>query len=230
MKEDNEILQDVKAEIQWDSRLNGSEIKVNVKNGHVDLSGHVNAYSKKIDAEMAAMRVTGVTGIGNGITVKIGAKVKDTEIEKAVKNAIIWNSTIAETNIKILVEKGWVTLEGEVQWEYQRSKARNLAQDINGVTGVTNLINVISTFATSHEVKEKIDAALRRSHSLNADNIMVSVDGSKAILSGKVKNLAAKTAAEVAAWSAPGITHVENEITVEFGDAVSKPVNIPGLH
>jgi len=220
MKTGKEIEKNVKEELKWEPRVRGSEINVQVDNGRVTISGNVDSYPKKIDAEKAAMKVEGVTGVVNSINVVIPASIQrtDGEIRKAVMDVIKWNSSIEESKIKVEVKNGWVSLEGEVPWEYQRSRARQIAENLSGVVGVTNLLEVVSTFATSGEVKEKIDSALKRNYYLNTNNIEVQVEASKVLLTGKVHTLAEKKEAETAAWSAPGISEVVNELVVSYSE------------
>jgi osmotically-inducible protein OsmY len=220
MKTDIEIQKDVKAELKWDSRLNGSDIEVDVKEGHVVLSGSIDSYPKKIRAEEAVRRITGVKSVGNELKVNIPLSHKrtDTELKNAVLDAIKWNSTIKEDDVSVEVKDGWVSLSGNVDWQYQRSKARLLAEDITGVIGVTNLISVKSNSGSTVNAKSSIEAALRRNYYLNTNKIKVDVNGSKVILTGKVKTLAEKGAAETAAWSAPGITDVVNELVIDYSE------------
>ncbi len=142
MRTDVEIKKDVIHELEWESRYNALDVEVEVKNGSVTLSGTVDAYSKKIEAERAALRVAGIIWVNNNIEVRIVDKKSDEEIQRAAINAIRWNTTIDEDEIDVSVKNGWITLEGTVAWEYQKSKARNLAEDVIGVVGVTNLISV----------------------------------------------------------------------------------------
>lgn len=221
MKTDEQIQQDIKAELQWESRLRGSDIQVRVHNGYVTLIGSTDSYPKKTYAEKAARRVSGVKAVVNELEVKIsaGSRRDDTDIKQAVENAITWNSAIDENKIIVTVNNGWVTLEGNVTWDYQRSKARLLAEDTVGVAGVTNLVSVLPTAPTPAEVLKSIADAFKRNFYLNPDQIKVKMDGSRAVLTGEVRTLLEKEAAENAAWSAPGITEVENQLQVNFGKA-----------
>jgi len=220
MKSNSELKDHVIEELEWDARINGASIRVSVNEGYVALSGEIDSYSKKLYAERAARRVAGVKAVSNELKIKIpkASQRSDEEIKKAVTNIIKWNSSVDENRISIEVQNGWVTLEGSVDWEYQRTKARILTEDITGITGVTNLINVFSSLASPTEIKERINAAFRRNYYLSSSRIYVTVVGSKTILSGTVKTLAEKSAAERAAWSAPGITQVENEIEINFSE------------
>lgn len=223
MKTDLEIQKDVTDELKWDARLNGANIHIDVKDGHVILSGSIDSYPKKIRAEEAVRRITGVKSVGNDLKVVIplASKRTDAEIKKAVSGSIKWNSSVQEDKIKIEVKDGWVSLSGNVDWQYQRSKARLLAEDITGVVGVVNLIIVDSSAASSQDVKDKINAALKRNYYLNTNKINVEVDNGRAILTGLVRTLAEKNAAETAAWSAPGITSVVNELVIDYSEALA---------
>lgn len=223
MKTDEQIKADVEAELQWDSRLQESNILVEVTNGHLVLKGSVTAYPKKINAEKAVRRVAGVKSVENELEVLIpdGHKRTDKEIEEVVRNIIKWNSSIDESKIKVEVKDGWVTLDGEVEWEYQRSKARILAEDSMGVTGVTNLIKIGSPGPHPSGVEDKIRNALNRNQYLDSSKIEIQVHNGKVILTGEVRSLAEKGAAETAAWCAKGITQVVNRLTVNFPEAVA---------
>jgi osmotically-inducible protein OsmY len=144
MKTDREIKESVKHEILMEHRDCEDCILVEVNDGVVTLSGNVDSYPKKIDAERAAYRVSGVTGVENNIVVNISIERSDSEIKKTAMKGITWNSSIDENHIEVEVSNGWVTLKGEVEHEYQKTKARNIAEDIIGVRGVTNLIQIIS--------------------------------------------------------------------------------------
>jgi osmotically-inducible protein OsmY len=154
MKTDSEIKNDIRNEFKWESRIDSSHIQLEVKDGHVVLKGKVDSYPEKIEAERAAMRVSGVFWVNNQIEVQIKDKKTDDEIRRAIVKAITWNTGIEENHISVRVKHGWVTLEGDVDWEYQRTKARNLAEDVPGVVGIVNLINIIPSYQ-----REKIKRA-----------------------------------------------------------------------
>jgi osmotically-inducible protein OsmY len=220
MKTDLEIQNDIRAELEWDSRLNDSPINAIVLNGHVILSGSVNSYPKKINAEKVARKVVGVKSVDNELEINIPENFQrtDDEIAKSVKNMIKWNTSTDENRINVKVKSGWVILEGEVNWEYQRSKARILAEDISGVKGVTNLITIVSHSTNSLDAAENIKAALRRNRYLNTNKIKVEVEDGVAILTGEVRTLAEKGAVETTAWSSSGITNVINKLTVNHSE------------
>jgi osmotically-inducible protein OsmY len=220
MRTDQDIQKDVISELQWDSRLSDAVLAADVRNGDVELSGRVDSYPKKLNAERAARRVAGVRSVSNTIEVIIPDEQRrpDSEIERSVFNAITWNSSINGQHIFVTVSNGRVTLEGSVGWEYQRSKARLLAEDISGVVSVTNLLTIQPAAATPAEIREKINGAFRRNSYLRPEKIQVQVEGSKVILSGQVRTLVEKKCAEEAAWSAPGITDVDNRLDVNYSE------------
>jgi osmotically-inducible protein OsmY len=220
---DQEIQQDVLAELRWDLGVAASEIGVAVKDGVVTLTGHVDTSAKKWRAEEAALRVNGVAAVANNIEVRlvngditavaVNALKTDDDIAAAAVNALNWNSMIPLNKVRVTVEKGWVTLRGEVEWQYQRQEAERTVRSLWGVKGVTNLIT-IKPAASPTDLKKKIEDALVRSAQVEANAITVSVQGSTAILRGKVHSWAEKREAERAAWLAPGITSVDNQISV----------------
>ena len=216
MKTDSEIQKDVMDELKWEPMLNASEIGVAVKNGVVTLSGTVNSFAKKTAAEEAAKKIGGVKAVAEDIEVVLtsGGKRTDALIAEAVVNALKWNSSVPDEKIRIGVENGWVTLEGEVEWEFQRQAAKTAVADLTGVRGISNLIK-LSGIAKPADIKNRIASAFQRHASLDSDKISISVDGSKVTLSGKVRSLAEKRDAENAAWLAPGVNKVENKLEVD---------------
>lgn len=216
MKSDSEIQNDVMEELRWESLLNASEIGVAVKNGVVTLSGKVNTYSKKLAAEEATKRVFGVKAVAVDMEVKLAVlgKKTDADIAEEVINALRWHSYVPDEKIKVKVEKGWVTLDGEVGWEYERNAAKNAVNDLSGVIGVSNNIKLVSTIKTT-DVKNKISAAFQRSATIDAERITISSEGSNVILMGKVRSYAEKRDAENAAWLAPGVNKVENRLEID---------------
>lgn len=215
MKTDSEIQKNVMEELKWEPFLKASEIGVAVKNGIVTLSGTVDTYGKKVSAEKAAKRVAGVKAVAEDIEVKLssGGKRNDTEIAEAVLNALKWHSAVQEDKIKIKVEDGWVTLEGNVEWEFQRSAARTSVEHLMGVVGISNNIKIVPSLSAT-EVKRKISSAFQRSATVDSEKINIAVDGSKVILTGKVRSYVEKRDAEKAAWLAPGVNRVENKLEI----------------
>ena len=221
MKTDIEIQKDVIEQLKWQPILNAAEIGVAVKNGVVTLSGNVDAYSKKIAAEIATRKVSGVKVVAEDIRVGPSPDFRktDTEIAEAVLNALKWNSSIPDQQFKIKVEDGVVTVEGEVNWEYQRSAVRMAIEHLTGVRRINNLINIRSAI-TPLNVKQKILSAFHRSATIDADMISVDLLDNRVVLRGKVRSFAERDDAVDAAWSAPGIRFVENRITVDEEELV----------
>lgn len=216
MKTDSEIQKDVMEQLRWEPLLNASEIGIAVKKGIVTLSGTVDTYNKKLKAEQAAKKVAGVKAVAVEMDVKIGVagKKTDAEIAEAVVNALKWHTSVPDERIKVKVEKGWVTLEGELEWEYQRSAARTAIENISGVVGIANNIR-LTQFIKTTDVKNKIVSAFHRSATVDADKITVLADGSKVTLAGKVRSFAEKRDAEDAAWDAPGVNKVDNKLEID---------------
>lgn len=212
---DQEIQTDVLAELRWDHSVQANEIGVAVKNGVVTLTGTVDTYLKKWRAEEAAHRVSGVTAVANDITVRTIGERTDADIAAAAVYALKWNASVPAEKIQVTVDKGWVTLNGEVEWQYQREEAERAVRSLWGAKGVSNLI-VVKPHASPTDLKKKIEDALVRSASIDANNITVEVQGSKAILKGKVRSWAEKQEAERTAWLAPGITSVDSQIKVSL--------------
>ncbi|MBS1688083.1 MAG: BON domain-containing protein [Bacteroidetes bacterium] len=215
MKNDQQLQQDVMDELKWDPILNASEIGVSVKKGIVTLSGYVNSYSKKIAAESAAKRVKGVSAIAEDIEVRLGLddERNDTEIAEAALDALKWNSNVPNDRIKIKVENGWLILEGEADWQYQKDAAANAVRDITGVKGISNLV-MLAPKADVSVIEKNIRRALQRSADIEANNIDIRTVGNKVIIKGKARSWAERSEIERAAWSSPGVTEIEDDLLI----------------
>jgi osmotically-inducible protein OsmY len=217
VRTDTQIQTDVLAELTWEPRVQPNEIGVAVKDGVVTLTGTVDSYAKKSAAEEAAHRVRGVKAVANDIEVRLFSFLErtDADIAAAAVRALERDAFIPIEKLDVTVSKGWVTMRGEVEWQYQREEAYDAVRRLTGVKGVTNLV-VVKPRATPSDLKKKIEDALVRSAELDAKNITVEVDGSKVILKGTVRSWAEKQEAERQAWAAPGVTSVDNRITISF--------------
>lgn len=216
VRSDNDILKDVIAELQFEPGLRNDDIAVSVREGVVTLAGFVDSYAEKWKAERAAARVKGVRAVANDLEVKLptSSQRPDPELARAVADALKWNVLVPHERIKVAVDHGWVTLEGDVDWFFQKEEAEKTVRNLTGVKGITNLITVYEQ-PVPNDVKQRIRDALERAAAIDADRVNVEVDGHKVILRGTVASFAEAREAEQAARSAPGVTEVDNRLVVD---------------
>jgi osmotically-inducible protein OsmY len=217
MKTDTQLQSDVIAELSWEPSIHSEEIGVEVKGGVVTLAGHVGTYSEKLEAERAAMRVFGVKALAVEIDVRLaGVNARtDGDIARTVENVLQWTTVLPKDLVKIKVENGWVTLSGEVNWEFQRKAAADAIRNLMGVKGVYDLIS-IKPSVSAPLVKADIEAALKRRAQKDSNSISVSVEGSDVTLSGSVHNWSDRDLATHTAWGTPGVRRVINNTTVTY--------------
>jgi osmotically-inducible protein OsmY len=216
MYSDSDILKDVVAELKMEPSLRDDDTALGVRDGVVTLAGFVDSYADKWRAERIASKVRGVKAVVNDLQVRLPSSSQrpDPEIARAAVQALTWNILVPHDRIQVIVEDGWVTLKGTVDWYYQKEEAERTVRNLTGVKGTSNLIEV-SAKATPTDVKKKISEALQRAAQFDADRITVEIDGHKAILKGTVRSYAELKDVERAVRNAPGITEVENHLTVD---------------
>jgi osmotically-inducible protein OsmY len=212
---DKDIQQAVLRELEWEPQVKATEIGVAVKDGIVTLAGSVDSYTKRYDAERAALRVAGVKAVVNDLEVHLPSRSErtDEDIARAAVRALESHISVPRERIKVTVHDSRITLEGDVEWQYQRQAAEAAVRNLPGVKGVINWITIKPRVSPT-DIRSEIEAALRRSAELDAERIAVETDGSKVILRGTVRSWAERAEAERAAWRAPGVTQVENHIIV----------------
>ncbi|MBU3739485.1 MAG: BON domain-containing protein [Rhodoferax sp.] len=216
MKTDSELKKDVLAELVWDPLVPEARVGVSVSDGVVTLSGHLDSYSEKVAVRRAVERIAGVRAIAMEMDVipLTAHQRSDTEIAAAVEHALSWNTAVPRERIHITVEKGWVSLAGEVDWNFQRRAVERLVRPLKGVVGISDNIR-IKTAALPTNLSDRIQDALVRQAMREAKRIEVAMDGSEVTLKGQVHSWAERSAAEGASWSAPGVSRVNNQLTVQ---------------
>lgn len=215
MKTDANLKQDVIAELSWEPSINAAQIGVEVKDGIVTLVAHVDSHVEKLEAGRAAQRVMGVKALAVEMDVKLpgSSKRSDADIARAAEGALQWARYTLGDNVKVMVEGGWVTLTGEVNWEYQRRSAASAVRYLMGVTGVSDQITINPRVSQS-AAKSDIEAALKRRAHSDAQKISVDANGADVTLSGAVHSWSERDLAKQSAWSAPGVRNVVDNMTV----------------
>lgn len=216
MKNNVQLQSDVRAELAWDPRVDDKEIHVATTDGVVTLTGSVPTYPDKWAAERAAERVSGVKAVANDLAVAVPVTYQrsDTDIAQSVVDALLWDVQVPDTKIKAAVTNGWITLEGDVEWRYQRDAVARAVRNLAGVRGVTNNVTIAAKRVSSSDVTRSIKAALERRADRTAEHINVETTGSVVTLTGNVPSVGDRRAVEGAAWSAPGVTEVHDELAV----------------
>lgn len=215
MKTDMQLKADVTSELAWEPAVNAAGIGVLVNDGVVTLTGHLESFAEKHAAERAVRRVAGVRGLAMELDVKLAAghQRSDSEIASAAASALRWSVFMQPDRVKVEVEKGWVTLTGEVDWAYQSSTAEQCVRDLIGVRGLTNRVTVKPTVSTRN-VASEISAALERQAEREAKNILIDVEGGVVTLRGKVHSMAEREAAAGAAFAARGVSRIVNKLEI----------------
>jgi len=215
MKTDAQLQQDVIAELAWEPAVKATQIGVEARNGIVTLAGHVDSYAEKWHAEQAAQRVTGVMGVAVEIDVQLPglSKRTDADIARSASNVLEWTTNLPRGAVKVLSENGWLTLSGDVEWDYQRRLAKGAVQNLFGVVGVSDSI-VVKPKASTVAVRSGIESALQRRAQDDAQQVQVDIDGGDVTLSGTVHSWSERELATRSAWSAPGVRTVVNNISI----------------
>jgi osmotically-inducible protein OsmY len=215
MKTSQELQKDVQEELRWEPSITPGGIRVSVEDGVVTLTGHVANYLQRVNAEKAVKRVKGVQGLANDLEVRLPSSHErdDTEIVEAALHALKWHTTVPDDKVSVTVSRGWVTLEGEVEWYYQKDAAYRAVHGLTGVKGVINRI-AIKAKANPTDIKHRLEDRFRRSAELDAKGVQVTVDGSTVTLKGTVSSWDEHDEAEWAAWSAAGVEKVKKVLRV----------------
>lgn len=213
---DLELKKEVETELNWEPSVNAAEIGVSVKDGIVTLSGNIQSYTEKWSAERAAARVSGVKAVVNELEVRLPSSSErtDEDIARAAVNALNWSVSVPKDRVKVKVSKGWITLEGTVDWQYQKAAAEKAVRNLFGVKGVSNLVEVKPRVSAA-DVKATIESALKRSAEVDANRIRVETSDGTVTLRGTVRSWVERQEAGRAAWRAPGVRNVDNQIAIE---------------
>jgi osmotically-inducible protein OsmY len=212
---DQDIRVHVEHALDWEPSLDAKDVGVSADAGIVTLRGNVRSYAEKIAAERAALHVYGVKGVANDLVVRLadGRTFTDTEIVQAALNALKWHTMVPDGRVTVAVSNGWLTLDGTVDWQYQKDAAARTLRDLSGVRGITNNI-VVQPHLEAGDIRAKIETAFKRSAEVDARRINVSAKDGQVILSGNVRSWAERQEAERAAWAAPGVRSVEDRLSI----------------
>lgn len=212
---DKDLKQHVQNALDWEPSLDATDIGVSVDEGVVTLRGNVASFFEKTTADRVALRVYGVKAVANDLIVRLphGFERTDTEIAQAAVAALKWNTVVPKDQVAVTVANGWLTLSGTVNWNYQKDAATRTVRDLMGVKGVTNNV-VVTPQVKTLDVRDKIEAAFKRSAEVDARRISIVAEDGKIILSGNVHSWAERQEAERAAWAAPGVKQVDDRLTV----------------
>ena len=215
MRTDTAIRLDVIAELASDPSVRHEDIAVAVMGGVVTLAGHVDSYAQRYAAGLAVGRVRGVCAVVNDLTIKLPGNLvrTDTEIAHAGVEMLRWHSEVPDDRLRLKVENGWVTIQGELDWHFQKEAAERVIRSLSGVRGMTSLIT-LKVMPVAADIRERIHSGLKRQAEFDADQITVETTGSRVTLRGSVQSIAERRAAERAVWNAPGVMHVDDEMVI----------------
>lgn len=212
---DKDLKQHVQSALDWEPSLDASDIGVSADEGVVTLRGNVASYAEKVTAERVTLRVYGVKGVANDLAVHLASLFErtDTEVAQAAVGALKWNTMVPADRVTVTVKNGWLSLNGTLDWQYQKDAAGRAVRDLTGVKGVMNNI-IVQPRVKTIDVRDKIEAAFKRSAEIDARRVNVNATDGKVILSGNVRSWAERQEAERAAWAAPGVTQVEDHLAI----------------
>jgi osmotically-inducible protein OsmY len=212
---DRELQRHVEDALGWEPSFDAADIGVSVDNGVVALRGDVKTYTARSAAERVALAVYGVKAVANDLNVRLQGEYQrtDSDIAQATVNALQWNTSVPTNRVSVAVSNGWITLKGNLDWQYQKDAAARAVRDLIGVRGVTNNI-IVQSRVKSVDVRDKIEAAFKRSAEIDARRIAVTAEDGKVILSGNVRSWAERQEAERAAWAAPGVIQVDDRLSI----------------